>query len=932
MQVIKRDASLEDFNKQKIVIAIISAMEEGNGIKEDIAQKIADEIEEKYSKNNTQEIEINDIELDVFNALISHKQRLSARAYEGYRSIREFQRDIDNTTDGELLTLLSNKNDYWKTENSNKNATLVTTQRDYMAGIVSKDLSERFLLPPDVVQAHKEGVIHFHDIDYFAQSALHNCFDRNTKFITADGVKSFYDFENGDTTTVLTKSGEWKKAVVHNYGKDKLYEYTFYNGKKQHTQKVLATENHRWYLKDNSVTTNLKIGDKLFKAPSIYKQDIEYEKLSDNEKLMWCKGFALGDGTVEFNGANKHLNSTRIRLCGNKNDKWLDRFNINGCKIRKQKFKNGDHSVVVYNYHKEIPTFNSINEIKCFFNGLYCADGRISATKNGYINYRIQSSDKSVIDFIKKYAPVVGLYIIKENELTGEKTNFTTDNGRKYTILFSLNPNFSFNYTVLDKKFIKEDDVWCLSVEEEHNFVLSNGIVTGNCDLINLDDMLQNGTVINEVKIERPHKFLTACTIATQIITSVASSQYGGCSITLTALAPFVRDSYNIYYNKYLNRGINEEKSKEYAMQDLKKEIEDGVQTFNYQINSMSTTNGQAPFITVFMYLGETDEYKDELAMIIEEFLNQRIKGMKNRKGVYVTQAFPKLIYALEEDNITKDSKYWYLTELSAKCTAKRMVPDYISEKVMRKLKEGNCFPSMGCRSFLAPYNDTENIANAKNYKPGYKFYGRLNKGVVTINLPDVALSADGDIDTFWKIFDKRLELCRKALYCRYLKLKGTLSDVAPILWQDGALARLKPGETIDKLLVGGYSSISLGYAGLYECVTCLTHKPYLSEESKSLGLQIMQHMNDKCAEWDKTDNLGYSIYGSPIESTTYKFAKCLKKRFGNDVFIKIDGRDRDYITNSYHYPVFEPIDAFSKLKFESEFQALSTGGYFYIP
>lgn len=390
MQVIKRDATIETFDKSKIVKAIISAMEEGNGTKEDIANKIADEIEKKYKENDTDEIDISDIELDVFNSLISHKQRLTARAYESYRSIREFQRDIDNSTDGELLTLLSNNNDYWKTENSNKNATLVTTQRDYMAGIVSKDLTERFLLPPDIVQAHKDGILHFHDIDYFAQSALNNC------------------------------------------------------------------------------------------------------------------------------------------------------------------------------------------------------------------------------------------------------------------------------------------------------------------DLINLDDMLQNGTVINEVKIERPHKFLTACTIATQIITSVASSQYGGCSITLTALAPFVRDSYNIYYNKYYNRGIDEEKSKEYAMQDLKKEIEDGVQTFNYQINSMSTTNGQAPFITVFMYLGETDEYKDELAMIIEEFLNQRIKGMKNRKGIYVTQAFPKLIYALEEDNIHEDSKYWYLTELSAKCSAKRLVPDYISEKVMRKLKEGNCFPSMG--------------------------------------------------------------------------------------------------------------------------------------------------------------------------------------------------------------------------------------------
>lgn len=716
MQVIKRDASLEDFNKQKIVIAIISAMEEGNGIKEDIAQKIADEIEEKYSKSDTQEIEINDIELDVFNALISHKQRLSARAYEGYRSIREFQRDIDNTTDGELLTLLSNKNDYWKTENSNKNATLVTTQRDYMAGIVSKDLSERFLLPPDVVQAHKEGVIHFHDIDYFAQSALHNCLERNTKFITNKGVKSFCDFKDGDTVTVLTKDGHWKKATVHNYGKDKIYEYTFYNGKKQHIQKVLATKNHRWYLKDNTTTTNLKVGDKLIKAPQIYEQDIAYEKLSNEEKLMWCKGFALGDGTVEFNGAKKHLNSTRIRLCGNKDDKWLNRFNIKGCNIRKQKFDNGDHSVVVYNYHKEIPNFKSINEIKSFFNGLYCADGNIATTKKGYRNYRIQSSDKKIIDFIREYAPVIGLYITKERDLTGEKTNYTSCKGRKYTISFSLNPSFSFHYTVLNKQFVKEDDVWCLEVEEEHNFVLSNGIVTGNCCLINLQDMLQNGTVINNVKIDKPHRFLTACTIATQAITAVASSEYGGCTITLTALAPFVRDSYDIYYNKYKDRGFSDEQSKEYATQDLKKEVEDGVQTFNYQINSMSTTNGQAPFITVFMYLGETDEYKDELAMIIEEFLNQRIKGMKNRKGIYVTQAFPKLIYALEEDNIHEDSKYWYLTELSAKCSAKRLVPDYISEKVMRKLKDGNCFPSMGCRSFLAPFKDKNN---------NYKFYGR---------------------------------------------------------------------------------------------------------------------------------------------------------------------------------------------------------------
>lgn len=452
-----------------------------------------------------------------------------------------------------------------------------------------------------------------------------------------------------------------------------------------------------------------------------------------------------------------------------------------------------------------------------------------------------------------------------------------------------------------------------------------------NCDLINLEDMLQNGTVISDVLIEKPHSFSTACNIATQIIAQVASSQYGGQSISLSHLAPFVDVSRKKIRKEVeaeseeLNIAMSEEQIAKLTEKRLRDEVSRGVQTIQYQVVTLLTTNGQAPFVTIFMYLNEAknEQEKKDLALIIEETLKQRMQGVKNEQGVWVTPAFPKLIYALEEDNITVDSPYYYLTELAAKCTAKRMVPDYISEKVMLQLKEGNCFPSMGCRSFLSPYKDDDG---------NYKFYGRFNKGVVTINLPDVALSADGNIDEFWKIFDKRLELCRKALYCRYLKLKGTLSNVAPILWQHGALARLKQGETIDKLLTGGYSSISLGYAGLYECVTCLTHKPYIDKESKELGLKIMQYMNDKCEEWDKSDNIGYSIYGTPIESTTYSFAKHLKQRFGDDVFIRIDGRDRDYITNSYHYPVFEPIDAFSKLKFESEFQALSTGGYFYIP
>ena len=441
-----------------------------------------------------------------------------------------------------------------------------------------------------------------------------------------------------------------------------------------------------------------------------------------------------------------------------------------------------------------------------------------------------------------------------------------------------------------------------------------------NCDLINLEDMLQNGTNINGVLIEKPHKFLTAMTIATQIITAVTSSQYGGATVTMTHLAPFVRDSYNYYLNRHRARNLSSEQVKLFAMEDLRKEISDGVQTFQYQINSMTTTNGQSPFLSVCLYLGETSEYKEELAMIIEEVLKQRILGMKNEKGVYITPAFPKLLYVLEEDNVRPNSKYYYLTELAAKCTAKRMVPDYISEKVMLQLKidkngDGQCYPCMGCRSFLTPFVDEDG-------KP--KYYGRFNQGVVTINLPDIALSSDGDFKKFWKIFDERLEICHRALQLRHERLAKATSDVAPILWQHGALARLGKGESIHNLLHGGYSTISLGYAGLYECVKFMTGKSHTDNgEGKEFGLEVMRKLNEKCKEWKTAENIDYSVYGTPIESTTYKFAKCLKKRFG-----EIEGiTDRNYITNSYHIPVFEEIDAFSKLKIESEFQMLSPGG-----
>ena len=521
--------------------------------------------------------------------------------------------------------------------------------------------------------------------------------------------------------------------------------------------------------------------------------------------------------------------------------------------------------------------------------------------------------------------------------INGENEYWNTENSNKNATVVTTQRDYIAGITSTDitRRFLLPEDIVQAHDEgvihfHDADYFAQNAL--HNCDLINLEDMLQNGTNINGVMIEKPHRFLTAMTIATQLITAVSSSQYGGCTITLTHLAPFVRESYKRYLDKYKKRKFSKEDIEKFAKEDLKKEITDGVQTFQYQINSMTTTNGQAPFLSVNMYLGETDEYKEELAMLIEEVLRQRIQGMKNEKGVYITPAFPKLLYVLEEDNTNKKGKYYYLTKLAAECSAKRMVPDYISEKVMKELKknefgEGECYPCMGCRSFLTPDRSISlgNVAKAKNYVPGKgKYYGRFNQGVVTINLPDVALSAGKDMDLFWKIFDERLELCHRALQIRHKRLSKATSDVAPILWQHGALARLEKGESIHDLLHNGYSTISLGYAGLYECVKYMTgHSHTDGGKGKEFGLAVMQHMNDMCAKWKEEENIDYSVYGTPIESTTYKFAKALRERFG-----VIKGiTDRDYITNSYHVPVFEEIDAFSKLKLESEFQRLSPGG-----
>ena len=517
--------------------------------------------------------------------------------------------------------------------------------------------------------------------------------------------------------------------------------------------------------------------------------------------------------------------------------------------------------------------------------------------------------------------------------IDGESEYWNTENSNKNAKVVTTQRDYLAGITSTDiaRRFLLPEDV--VKAHDEgiihfHDMDYFSQNALHNCELVNLEDMLQNGTLINGVMIEKPHRFLTAMTIATQIILAVTSSSYGGCTVTLSHLAPFVRDSYNKFYKKYKNRNLSEEECKKFAMEDTKKEVSDGVQTFNYQVNSMTNTNGQAPFLSVCMYLGETDEYKEELAMIIEEFLKQRILGFKNSKGVYVTPAFPKLLYVLEEDNMNKDSKYWYLTELAAQCTAKRMVPDYISEKIMKQSKinqwgEGDAYPCMGCRSFLTPWTTKGDPAKSLNYVEGKgKYYGRFNQGVVTINLVDVALSSGKDVDKFWEIYEQRLELCHRALKARHERLSKATSDVAPILWQDGALARLEKGESIHKLLHDGYSTLSLGYAGLYECVKYMTGYSHTGE-GKEFGLSVMQKLNDKCNEWKEAEKIDYSVYGTPIESTTYKFAKCLKQRFGT-----IEGiTDRNYITNSYHVPVFEEIDAFKKLKLESEFQRLSPGG-----
>lgn len=849
--VLNRECNEVPFDKTKISTAILKAMKNGSGIvKPRIAERIADEIEEETK--DLDEITISDIEEKVYDKLVKKKQKLTAKAYYGYQKIREFQRENENTIDQEVEELIEDQNDYWASENANKNPILNTTKRDYMAGIISTDATKRYLLPPDIVQAHNEGILHFHDADYFLQH-MHNCFTKDTKFYTSDGIKSFADFEDGDSVRVLDKDGTFQDATVHYYGKRDMVKIKFSSYKKEKT--VICTHDHRWILKDGTVTTKLKVGDQLL---GIQKEKVDLSVLTQRQCEMFSLGLLLIAGCDMENRTGEQFCQVQI------SNQYVDIMKQSGYTIKDDNtaIKKGNEKNAFLDH--ESWTTLSEEDKKYLFLGIYKANNSLSFC----------TQDKRIVKLMKDISFAAGYYIT--DEIRVKDTSSTT----RYELTFITEQKDITSWKVESVKPYKENmDAWCVEEPITHSFTLDGGMITGNCDLINLEDMLQNGTVISEVLIENPHSFSTACTVTTQIIAQVASNQYGGQSFSLEHLAPFVDVSRQkikkevMHELKDILNIVNDDAVDKIVEERLKEEITKGIQTIQYQLTTIMTTNGQSPFVTIFMYLNEAKnkQEKHDLAMLIEEVLRQRIQGVKNEEGVFIAPAFPKLIYVTEEDNISEDAPYWYLTKLAAECSAKRLVPDYISEKMMLELK-GDVYTCMGCRSFLTPdrfSNKVGNVANAGNYEEGkHKYYGRFNCGVVTINLVDVALSSEGDEDTFWALFDERLNLAHKALQLRVNRLLGTSADVSPILWRYGALARLDKNEKIDKLIYNGYATLSLGYAGLYECVKYMTGKSHSDEGiGEKFGLQVMQHMNDKCNEWKSEENIDYSIYGTPKSS-----------------------------------------------------------------
>ncbi len=924
MYIIKRNGTEVQFDVEKIRTAIAKANAatiETARITNAAVDYVTSEVEE-YANSSTAALSVEDVSDRIETFLMKVGPEV-AKNFINYRYTRALIRKA-NSTDEQILSLLERNNEETLQENSNKNPIINSTQRDYMAGEVSKDLTNRLLLPQDIVEAHKSGIIHFHDSDYFAQH-MHNCFTGGTKLVTSQGTLPFNSFQDGEAVYIRAMDGKMRVATIHKYGKQKMNVVKMHSGKVKQT--FYCTANHRWILANGSVTTALKVGDKLYKT-----LEAKNNKISNKEEaLAFCLGFIIGDGTDRANG------SVSVRLCKDK-ARFADIFKMAG--FTEQHTRSNDPVMYISKLGAFKQDFLNAKGWRfvssalkpLIFEGYYAADG--STCSN-----RISTSDERVERMIEDLADFAGYYITSKKELyhdTNYKKNARLVNYHFYKKIQAN--NFAWTVDSIESYRHGEVDAWCVEEPVTHSFTLEKGVITGNCCLVNLEDMLQNGTVISEVAITKPHSLRTAANIATQAVAQVASSQYGGQTISLAHLAPFV-DISRQHYIKEVDaelQGIQatQEQKDAIVQTRLRKEIKDAVQTIQYQLITLMTTNGQTPFVSVNMDISEAKEgqEREDLILLIEEVLRQRIKGVPNNKGVFVTPAFPKLLYVLDDDNDHEGSKYWNTTVLAAQCTAKRMVPDYISAKKMKEYKMGDHYPCMGCRSFLT--NDNENLdeglcnagnkAGALNYVEGqHKYYGRFNQGVVTINLVDVACSSGKDLKKFWEIFEERSELVHKALRLRHERLLGTPSDVAPILWQHGALARLKKGEVIDKLLYGNYSTISYGYAGLYECVYYMTGHSHTDPEAKDFALKVMQFMNDKCKEWRKAENISYSVYGTPIESTTYKFAKALQKRFG----IIPEVTDHDYITNSYHVNVREKIDSFTKLRFEADFQRLSPGG-----
>lgn len=924
----KRNGNLADYNGIKIVNAISKANNEVDDLYKISSVQIA-KIESDIRLKvimATEPVTVEQIQDEVVNGLLKWgAEGVLALTYERYRQNHGIARQFKDMQTN-ILEIIDGINEEAIDENSNKNAYINSTQRDYMAGETSKFITDSVLLPKDLLKAHREGIIHVHDRDYFAQHE-HNCFTGGTKFVTDKGEKQFIDFNDGEEVTVRDKDGVMRKATVHKYEKQKMNEVTFVGGPKNIMKRIVhCTPNHRWLLQDGTVTTNLKEGDRLLPLKPV-KFEISDMVNNKENAFAFCIGFIIGDGCDHK--ATDRPTYSQVRLCGTK-IKYADIFKKAGFKVYPIKGSEDLMAVTKTAYKQDFLNgkgwrFMSKEEKILAFRGYYAADGNTSINK-------ICTTDERVELFIEETASFAGYYISSKTEEVRDTNYKENSKITAYHFITSMPENQTWKVQSICSYRHGEVDAWCVEEPVTHSFTLAGGIITGNCDLINLEDMLQNGTVITGTMIEKPKSFRTAANVATQIVAQVASNQYGGQSFSLAHLAPFVDVSRKKIYAHVLRRfedaniNASPEQINKVVEEQLMEEVRDGIQTIQYQLVTLMTCNGQTPFVTMYMYLDEVPEgqTRDDLAMLIEEVLNQRIKGTKNEKGVYVTPAFPKLIYVLDEDNIHEDSKYYYLTELAAKCTAKRMVPDYISAKIMKEVK-GDVYTCMGCRSFLTVED------SIRNPDGSHKFYGRFNQGVCTINLVDVACSAvkaseenmTDRFDEFWKIFDERLEMCHRVLQIRHKRLEGTKSDVAPILWQYGALARLKKGETIDKLLYGGYSTISLGYGGLYECCVEMTGHSHTDSETQPFALQVMQHMNDKCKEWRDAENIAYSLYGTPMESTTYTFAKGLQKRFG----IIPGVTDHEYITNSYHVNVREKIDWAKKLEFESEFQKLSPGG-----